>query len=136
MAPKNDYWTDERIAELKRRWAEDDSAGTIADALGGGVTRSAVLGKAHRLGLKKTEVPGSATALARHPALLDGFAPVPHRTGGCQWPKWPDHVKPDQNFCGKPVRAEGEPYCAAHAARAYRQINDPIYGENKPGRAA
>ncbi len=43
-------WTDERVELLKRMWAEGQSASQIAKELGG-VTRNAVIGKVHRLGL-------------------------------------------------------------------------------------
>lgn len=43
-------WTDERVETLKRMWAEGQSASAIAKELGG-VTRNAVIGKVHRLGL-------------------------------------------------------------------------------------
>jgi GcrA cell cycle regulator len=43
-------WTDERVDTLKRMWAEGQSASQIAKELGG-VTRNAVIGKVHRLGL-------------------------------------------------------------------------------------
>ncbi|MCP4933442.1 MAG: GcrA cell cycle regulator [bacterium] len=43
-------WTDERVELLKKLWAEGLSARQIADQLGG-VTRNAVIGKVHRLGL-------------------------------------------------------------------------------------
>ena len=43
-------WTDERVETLKRMWAEGQSATQIAKELGG-VTRNAVIGKVHRLGL-------------------------------------------------------------------------------------
>lgn len=43
-------WTEERITELKQLWAEGQSASKIAEKLGG-VTRNAVIGKVHRLGL-------------------------------------------------------------------------------------
>ncbi len=43
-------WTDERVEILKKLWAEGLSARQIADQLGG-VTRNAVIGKVHRLGL-------------------------------------------------------------------------------------
>src|SRR5688572_33360161 len=43
-------WTDERIERLKKMWAEGATASQIADELGG-VSRNAVIGKAHRLGL-------------------------------------------------------------------------------------
>jgi len=43
-------WTDERVEKLKELWAEGMSASQIAKQLGG-VTRNAVIGKVHRLGL-------------------------------------------------------------------------------------
>lgn len=43
-------WTDERVETLKRMWADGQSASAIAKELGG-VTRNAVIGKVHRLGL-------------------------------------------------------------------------------------
>jgi GcrA cell cycle regulator len=44
-------WTDERIATLKKMWKEGKSAADIAKTLAKGVTRNAVIGKAHRMGL-------------------------------------------------------------------------------------
>jgi GcrA cell cycle regulator len=49
-AEKNMSWTDERVETLKRMWGEGQSASQIAKELGG-VTRNAVIGKVHRLGL-------------------------------------------------------------------------------------
>ena len=43
-------WTDERVELLKKMWSEGQSASQIAKELGG-VTRNAVIGKVHRLGL-------------------------------------------------------------------------------------
>ena len=43
-------WTDERVEMLKKLWGEGLSASQIAGRLGG-VTRNAVIGKVHRLGL-------------------------------------------------------------------------------------
>jgi GcrA cell cycle regulator len=43
-------WTDERIERLKTMWSQGATASQIADELGG-VSRNAVIGKAHRLGL-------------------------------------------------------------------------------------
>ena len=43
-------WTDERIKQLRQLWCEGQSASKIAEQLGG-VTRNAVIGKIHRLGL-------------------------------------------------------------------------------------
>jgi GcrA cell cycle regulator len=43
-------WTDERVELLKRLWGDGLSASQIAGQLGG-ITRNAVIGKVHRLGL-------------------------------------------------------------------------------------
>lgn len=54
-------WTDEKaIATLKRMWGEGASASEIAKALGGGVSRNSVIGKCHRLGLRRMESGKSA----------------------------------------------------------------------------
>ncbi|WP_394728956.1 GcrA family cell cycle regulator [Altererythrobacter sp. GH1-8] len=52
-------WTDERIATLKKMWEGGSTASQIADELGG-VSRNAVIGKAHRLGLKARPSPVKA----------------------------------------------------------------------------
>ncbi|TNH38528.1 GcrA family cell cycle regulator [Paracoccus haeundaensis] len=53
-------WTDDRVETLKRMWSEGQSASAIAKELGG-VTRNAVIGKVHRLGLSnRTEEPEAA----------------------------------------------------------------------------
>ena len=44
-------WTEERVERLSRLWLEGRSASQIAGELGEGVTRNAVIGKVHRLGL-------------------------------------------------------------------------------------
>jgi len=44
-------WSDDRVAILKRLWGEGKTAAEIAKQLGEGVTRNAVIGKAHRLKL-------------------------------------------------------------------------------------
>lgn len=49
-------WTDERIATLKKMWEGGSTASQIAEELGG-VSRNAVIGKAHRLGLKSRPSP-------------------------------------------------------------------------------
>ncbi len=49
-------WTDERIERLTKMWEGGATASQIADELGG-VSRNAVIGKAHRLGLKARPSP-------------------------------------------------------------------------------
>jgi GcrA cell cycle regulator len=52
-------WTDERIATLTKMWEGGATASQIAEELGG-VSRNAVIGKAHRLGLKSRPSPVKA----------------------------------------------------------------------------
>ena len=52
-------WTDERIDQLKALWDKGLTASQIAEELGG-VSRNAVIGKAHRLGLKSRPSPVKA----------------------------------------------------------------------------
>ena len=49
-------WTDERVEKLKKLWSEGLSASQIAAQLGG-VSRNAVIGKVHRLGLSGRAAP-------------------------------------------------------------------------------
>ncbi|MGF1464004.1 MAG: GcrA family cell cycle regulator [Maricaulaceae bacterium] len=79
-------WTDDRVETLKRLWAEGLSASQIAKQLGG-VTRNAVIGKVHRLGLSGRATPSRPvrrTAAARvkpsaprAPAPPTAVKPVP-----------------------------------------------------------
>jgi len=58
-------WTDERVELLKKLWADGLSASQIAGELGG-ITRNAVIGKVHRLGLSgRAKSASSATARPR-----------------------------------------------------------------------
>ena len=64
-------WTDERVELLKKMWMEGQSASQIAKELGG-VTRNAVIGKVHRLGLSNrnqgTAKPAAKKEAAAKPA--------------------------------------------------------------------
>jgi GcrA cell cycle regulator len=67
-------WTDDRVEKLKELWGDGMSASQIAKALGG-VTRNAVIGKVHRLGLSNR-----GTTSAGQSASDDGKpAPKPAR---------------------------------------------------------
>ena len=61
-------WTDERVELLKKMWSEGQSASQIAKELGG-VTRNAVIGKVHRLGLSNRS--GGATTSNGKPAAME-----------------------------------------------------------------
>lgn len=73
-------WTDERVETLKRMWAEGQSASQIAKELGG-VTRNAVIGKVHRLGLSNRvegeEQPAAPAAPEPQPAAEPIVAAAP-----------------------------------------------------------
>jgi GcrA cell cycle regulator len=60
-------WTDERVETLKKLWQEGHSASQIAKTLGG-VTRNAVIGKVHRLGLSGRAAPSQPTRPLYKPA--------------------------------------------------------------------
>ena len=58
-------WTDERVELLRQLWLDGKSASQISAALGAGLTRNAVIGKVHRLGLAgraKTSSPSPSTS--------------------------------------------------------------------------
>ncbi|MBB5727572.1 GcrA family cell cycle regulator [Sphingomonas prati] len=74
-------WTDERIEQLRKLWEAGNTASQIAEELGG-VSRNAVIGKAHRLGLQSRPSPvrsaGAASSAApAAPAAAAPVAPAP-----------------------------------------------------------
>jgi GcrA cell cycle regulator len=73
-------WTDERIEKLTKMWEGGATASQIAEELGG-VSRNAVIGKAHRLGLKARPSPVKANEksepVAAEPKPVRPAAPVP-----------------------------------------------------------
>lgn len=78
-------WTDERIQTLKTMWEAGQTASQIAEALGG-VSRNAVIGKAHRLELQARPSPvkpndpeakAAAAAEASAPVAAESSAPEP-----------------------------------------------------------
>jgi len=74
-------WTDERIDKLRSLWGQGQTASQIADELGG-VSRNAVIGKAHRLGLESRPSPVKGNEPAAAPAPSEAApaaeaAPVP-----------------------------------------------------------
>ena len=69
-------WTDERIATLKKMWEGGSTASQIADELGG-VSRNAVIGKAHRLGLKSRPSPVKSADKKAAPTKKPATAPKP-----------------------------------------------------------
>src|ERR1700760_4682481 len=78
-------WTDERVETLKKLWLDGLSASQIAKQLGG-VTRNAVIGKVHRLGLSGRATPSQpqrtvfkAPRAPRPASTSSSAAPAPRR---------------------------------------------------------
>lgn len=131
-------WSKERVEVLKKLWAEGLSASQIARTMGD-VTRNAVIGKVHRLGLsgrattsrkdrvrratipKPQPKPVVAEPVSVKEATLPGgdFATVMTLNGVmCRWPIG-DPGASDFHFCGNAVE-DGGPYCPGHAELAYQ----------------
>ncbi|MGH6828372.1 MAG: GcrA family cell cycle regulator [Rhizomicrobium sp.] len=131
-------WSDDRVEQLRTLWTEGLSASQIARAMGG-VTRNAVIGKVHRLGLAGRAMPARAerprvsvpkTPRAHVPpapvieedplTLEDGnFATVLTISDRmCRWPIG-DPAANEFHFCGRAPKP-GSPYCDAHARKAYQ----------------
>jgi GcrA cell cycle regulator len=141
-------WNDERVELLKKFWAEGLSASQIASKMGG-VTRNAVIGKVHRLGLSGRATPAKpqrgcdgdfhgeeqpSAAFARTeieplidepefiaPAILSSGDMATVATLKGNMCKWPigDPAKDDFHFCGQSAPT-GKPYCAYHAQMAFQ----------------
>ena len=121
-------WTDDRVNLLAQLWNDGKSASEIATVLGG-VTRNAVIGKAHRMGLSGRPSPIQRNVKPRNKVVklpqdkpVDGgikMMELSART--CRWPLG-DPKESDFSFCGcAPV--PGLPYCPEHAARAYQNFS-------------
>ncbi|HEC01684.1 MAG: global cell cycle regulator GcrA-like protein [Alphaproteobacteria bacterium] len=128
-------WTDERVAKLRELWDKGLSASQIAAVLAEGVTRNAVIGKAHRMNLASRPSPVKSDPKKKvKKAVEKKAAPVKAKAPGgkvslleltermCKWPiGHPGEV--DFHFCGKPS-AQTFPYCPEHCAQAY-QVQQP-----------
>ncbi|MCC3860246.1 GcrA family cell cycle regulator [Pseudemcibacter aquimaris] len=140
-------WTDERVEKLRELWDKGLSASQIAKELAEGVTRNAVIGKAHRMGLasrpspvksdpakraaaaKKKKAAAAATAAPKKAPATAKAAPATGKVSildltesMCKWPI--GHPgEPDFHFCGKPSQPTF-PYCANHCVEAY-QVQQP-----------
>ncbi len=137
-------WTDDRVALLKKLWGEGKTAAEIAKELGG-VTRNAVIGKAHRLKLsnrvspiqqnkkpkpapqkKEKKVASNTPAAVKAPASIPQEEVFTGETvsladlgaGQCRWPHG-DPREDNFGFCGGKSVA-GLPYCADHSKVAYQ----------------
>lgn len=108
-------WTEDRIEKLTKMWEGGSTASQIAEELGG-VSRNAVIGKAHRLGLKSRPSPvksadksdGSASTKVAKPATPPAE------------PKAPAAAKPAATKAPAPSPAPAAPVAAAPVAPVAR----------------
>jgi GcrA cell cycle regulator len=112
-------WTDERIEKLTKMWEGGATASQIAEELGG-VSRNAVIGKAHRLGLKARPSPvkpnekeAPAAAPAPKPARAESAPAAPRPAPApkievAPRPVAPAPVAPKPAPAAAPAAASGE----------------------------
>jgi GcrA cell cycle regulator len=99
-------WTDERVETLKKMWGEGQSASQIAKELGG-VTRNAVIGKVHRLGLSnRTGGGGTTPAPQAKPAPEAELRPAAAKPARKEEPKTAAPAQPERPA---PVASEDPP---------------------------
>lgn len=141
-------WTDDQVEMLKRLWADGLSASQIAAKLCG-VSRNAVIGKVHRLGLTKRKdaqapKPRKVPTLRRKrhefigrtvmapvmegkplPECTDADIPIEQRKTLMELTnetcRWPvgDPANPEFYFCGAMPEID-KPYCTHHCGMAYQ----------------
>jgi len=128
-------WTDERVETLKTLWGEGQSASQIAKVLGG-VTRNAVIGKVHRLGLaSRTAAKPDATKTAKEAPAAKSKPKTKAKAKAA--PKADEKPAPVAKEKPKPVMTHKppvvtstfphppapSPYCSSHVAAAYQPMS-------------
>ncbi len=116
-------WTPERVAELKRLWATGATTSEIGRMLN--ITKNAVVGKSHRLGLPgrpspiKREIAKAPPSPTPPPTMVKTPPPAVVEYDGppCQWP-FGEPGTADFHFCGAPAIPD-RPYCDKHCKLAY-----------------
>jgi GcrA cell cycle regulator len=124
-------WGEAATAHLRQRWS--DGAGTALIGAELRVSKSAVVGKAHRLGLaprpspiraagqmpvvrpRKRPTLATPPALEPVPVVAAPPPPEPLAPRGCQYPRG---NRPHWDWCAEPV-VENGPYCVEHRARCW-----------------
>ena len=130
MSDTGNVWTDERLEEIKKLWAQGLSISQIGEALG--VSRNAIAGKAHRMGLPKRPSPISKPKAEKpkvEPVVEERDLPLRLELRQLVWSRskccWPtgDPKKNGFVFCGDTV-VPGKPYCLPHCKEAYTTSRD------------
>lgn len=127
-------WTEERIDTLRKMWEGGQTASQIAEALGG-VSRNAVIGKAHRLGLQSRPspvVPKDAEAKAAPVAAPPVTAPAPLVAAPAAPPS-PPQPDPEPKSAPAPVAAQPTaPAMTQVSAPKPITITTPLEPERSP----
>jgi len=123
-------WTDERVELLKKMWSEGQSASQIAKELGG-VTRNAVIGKVHRLGLSN-RASGSEGAApeAEAPELKPAVEPAPAPEPVAARPE--PAPEPVRAAPAQPVRPAAAPRPEPVVAVATPAMRKPVVPAGQP----
>lgn len=111
-------WTPERIAALIALWDEGLTTSVIGERLG--ITKNAVVGKVHRLGLPKRVTSTRPAAPVEEKPMGEMIKLDKLSTGMCCWPEG-EPGSENFRFCGAPAVPE-KPYCQEHCRRAYVRI--------------
>jgi len=123
-------WTDERIERLKKMWHDGATASQIADELGG-VSRNAVIGKAHRLGLEARPSPVKPGEEKERPAA-PAAAPAPAKAAPAE--RQPARPAAAAATGAPAVRQPGAPGSKAHSdAMQYRSVGPGGFIRQGPG---
>lgn len=131
-------WTDERIEILTKMWESGATASQIAEELGG-VSRNAVIGKAHRLGLKARPSPvksNDRTDPAAAPSAVTASAPVTAPVATNAVKPLPPVVTPVEQPAPRPEPVERPvataPANPAPAAAAGTDTPAPVQAPSQP----
>jgi GcrA cell cycle regulator len=131
-SPPPTIWPDARVEALTRAWREGLTASQIAARLGGGLSRCAVIGKLHRLGLcrgrkpsaPKLKIVSNPTPLALRRAAMTSPRPPPS-----PWTELPAYSSPISADGGAPPSGPGLKYLRDMARRECRfGLGDPGAG--------
>lgn len=103
----SDVWTDAQVSRLKDLWTKGKSAAQIAADLGACITRSAVIGKIHRLNLSGK---GGARSISAPPRAESRFNPPADRAAALKKRPRPAPMQPRSNTIGDRIAlAKTEP---------------------------
>ena len=128
----NSIWNEEKLNKLKSLWDKGLPITKIGLELG--VSRNAIAGKAHRLGLPKRNSPISKSGDPRKNEnkadnQIDKELPLKLLLRDVEWSRnrccWPlgDPKLPGFSFCGTSI-IPGRPYCEEHSKLAYTSTRE------------